>query len=159
MVWDKDDYLREADNHLSDTGIYAECDFDHLPALQSVISDYTLSNIKRRGDINEDTLKFFNIANPRLGRFYLLPKIHKRLHSVPGRPVISNSSYYTENISSFLDFHLQPLSKKVKSYIKDTNDFLCRLKNLPVFQKMLFCAQLMWLACILVYLMRKGCKL
>ena len=30
----------------------------------------------------------------------------------------------------FLDFHLQPIAKKVKSYIKDTNDFLKRLRSL-----------------------------
>ena len=63
-------------------------------------------------------------------RFYLLPKIHKRLHNVPGRPVISNCGYYTENISSFLDYHLKPLAKKVESYIKDTNHFLKKLKEL-----------------------------
>ena len=59
----------------------------------------------------------------------MLPKIHKRLHDVPGRPVISNCGYYTENISSFLDCHLQPLAQKVKSYIKDTNHFLNRLSS------------------------------
>ena len=59
----------------------------------------------------------------------MLPKIHKRLHDVPGRPVILNCDYYTENISSFLDCHLQPLAQKVKSYIKDTNHFLKRLKS------------------------------
>ena len=57
--------------------------------------------------------------------------MHKRLHDALGRPVISNCGYYTENISSFLDFHLQPLAKEVKSYIKDTNDFLKNLRSLP----------------------------
>ena len=61
----------------------------------------------------------------------MLPKIHKRLQNVPGRPVISNSTYFTENISSFLDFHLKPLAQKVKSYIQDTNDFLKKITNLP----------------------------
>ena len=64
----------------------------------------------------------------------MLPKIHKRLHNVPGRPVTSNSGYFTENISAFIDFHLQPLAKQVKSFIKDANDFLRRsndLKDLP----------------------------
>ena len=61
----------------------------------------------------------------------MLPKIHKRLHNVPGRPVISNSSYFTENISSFLDFHLKSLPQKVESYIQDTNDFLKNIANLP----------------------------
>ena len=70
------------------------------------------------------------VNNPKLGRFYLLPKIHKRLSSVPGRPVISNSGCFTENISAFLDHHLQPLAKKVRSYVKDTNDFLQKLANI-----------------------------
>ena len=70
------------------------------------------------------------VKDPKFARFYLLPKIHKRLHDVPGRPVISNSGYYTENISSFLDFHLQPLAQSVKSYVKDTNDFLRKIKGL-----------------------------
>ena len=71
--------------------------------------------------------------DPKLGRFRLLPKIHKRLLNVPGRPVISNSSYFTENISSFLDFYLKPLAQKVKSYIKDTNYFLKNIANLAPF--------------------------
>ena len=76
-------------------------------------------------------MDYFIIKDPKFARFYLLPKIHKRLHNVPGRPVISNSGYYTENISLFLDHHLQPLAQAVKSYIKDTNKFLRKLRFLP----------------------------
>ena len=61
---------------------------------------------------------------------YLLPKIHKRLDNVPGRPVISNCGTPTEKASEFLDHHLQPIMKSGVSYIKDTNDFLFKLKNL-----------------------------
>ena len=60
----------------------------------------------------------------------LLTKIHKHLHDVPGRPVISNFGFYTENISSFLDHHLEPLAQRVKSYIKDTNRFLNNIKKI-----------------------------
>ena len=93
----------------------------------------TLTNIRKRGDICTDTLNYFIIKDAKFAKFYLLPKIHKRLY-VPRRPVISDCEYYTENISLFLDFHLQPIAKKVKSYIKDTNDLLKRfrfLTNLP----------------------------
>ena len=38
--------------------------------------------------------------------------------------------HFTENIPSFLDFHLQPITEKVKSYVKDTNDFLKKLHSL-----------------------------
>ena len=47
--------------------------------------------------------RFVLVKDPVFARFYLLPKIQKRLHDVPGRPVISNSGYYTENMSSFLE--------------------------------------------------------
>ena len=63
----------------------------------------------------------------KLGRFYLLPKIHKGLDSVKGRPVISNSGCFTENISEFLDYHINPLVSHGRSYIKDTNHFLLKL--------------------------------
>ena len=40
-------------------------------------------------------------------------------------------TYSDDNISSFLDFHLQSLAREVKCYIKDTNDFLKKLRSLP----------------------------
>ena len=40
------------------------------------------------------------------------------------RPMISKCGFYTENISAFLDHQLKPIAMQVKSYIKDTNDFL-----------------------------------
>ena len=90
-----------------------------------------LGKIRKRGDISDKTLNYFVVNNLKLGRFYLLPKIHKRLHNVPGRPFISNSGYFTGNISSFLDFQLKPLAQKVKCYIQDTIDFLKKIANLP----------------------------
>ena len=90
----------------------------------------SLEKIRKRGDLSQDKLNFFLVKDPKFARFYLLPKIHKRLYDVPGRPVISNCAYYTENISSFLDSHLQPLAQMVKSYIKDTNHFLRKIKEL-----------------------------
>ena len=89
-----------------------------------------LNKIRDRGDLSPDNLEYFFNKNPKFARFYLLQKIHKRLHNVPGRPVISNCGYYRENISSFLDYHLQPLSKKVELHIKDINHFFKRLKEL-----------------------------
>ena len=52
---------------------------------------------------------------------------------MPRRPVISNSGFYTENSSSFIEYHLKPLAQNDKSYIRDTNDFLSKLASLPPF--------------------------
>ena len=61
---------------------------------------------------------------------YLLPKIHKRLENVPGRPVISSCGTLTEKVSEFLDHHLKLVMQSGRSYIKDTEDFLKKIKNL-----------------------------
>ena len=61
---------------------------------------------------------------------YLLPKIHKHLVKVPGRPVISNCSMRTEKASEFLDHHLKPIMRSDMSLIKDTNGFLLKFKNM-----------------------------
>ena len=105
-VWDRGDYLKKAYRQLDDKEEYEQVPTD------------------------PSTLDYFLVKHPKFARFYLLPKIHKRLHYVPGRPVTSNCSYYTKNISSVLDYHLQPLAHKVKLYIKYTNYLLSKLKNL-----------------------------
>ena len=61
---------------------------------------------------------------------YLLPKIHKRLCNVPEHPVISNCGTSTEKMSEFLDHHLQPVMKGGNYYVKDTNNFLRKFKEL-----------------------------
>ena len=38
----------------------------------------TLEKIRKRGEISSNILHYFNVENPKFGRFYLLPKIHKR---------------------------------------------------------------------------------
>ena len=129
VVWDREDYVKEANSQLGDRTVYEKLDGDPSERLQGIISD-ALETIKDRGDIDDSTLDYLMISNPGLGRFYLLPKMHKRLNGVPGRPVISNCGYFTENISEFLDYHLQPLAKTVTSYIKDTNHFLKKLSEL-----------------------------
>ena len=55
---------------------------------------------------------------------YLLPKIHKRLYDVPGRPVISNCGTPTEKVSEFLDNQLKPIMRE------DSNDFMHKIRDL-----------------------------
>ena len=65
-----------------------------------------------------------------LGKFYLLPKIHKRLYHVPGRPVISNYGTPTEKVSDFLDHHLKPIIQEGWFYVKYTEDILKKIQNM-----------------------------
>lgn len=106
VIWDCKDYLIEAENQLLDSAVYEELKGDYISPLIKKVK-YCLNKIKLRGDICQEM---------RTGRFYMLPKIHKGLNSVPGRPVISNCVYFTESISSFVDHYLQPLSKWFRSF-------------------------------------------
>ena len=59
----------------------------------------------------------------------MLPKIHKKNN--PGRPVISSVSCHTSEISKFVDHHLQDNVKQLKSYVKDTSDFINKIEKQP----------------------------
>ena len=128
IVRDREDYLKEARKELEDKEVYLEVPNDSSALVRTIIK--SLEKIRKRGNLSQDTLDYFLVKDPKFTRFCVLPKVHKRLYDVPGRPVISKCSFYTENIFSFLDFHLQPLAQKVKSYIKDTNHFLRKIKEL-----------------------------
>ena len=85
------------------------------------------SKLKKMGYVPEKQLKYFSYEYRKatnFGKLCFLPKIHKRLHNVPGRPVISSSGTPTEKCSEFLDYHLKPLMQKGWSYIKDLGDFI-----------------------------------
>ena len=128
VVWDREDYLKEASKQLEDKDVYEEVQNDPSPLINTITR--ALEKIRIRGDLSNDTLNYFLVKDPKFARFYLLPKIYKRLHNVPGRPVISNCRFYTENISSFLDHHLQPIAQEENSFKKDANHFLRKIKSL-----------------------------
>ena len=128
VIWDRDDYIQEAEKKLDDKEIYEEVSKDPQPLIDTI--HRAVKKIRKKGDLSADNIKYFIVKDPKFSRFYLLLKVHKRLENVPEQPVISNCGFYTENISAFLDFYLQPLAREVKSYIKDTNDFLKKLRSL-----------------------------
>ena len=77
--------------------------------------------------IDKNTFNYLRPQNPRTARFYILPKIHKE--GAPGRPIVSSCGSTTEKISQFIDYYLHPLVTRIPSYIKDTTDFLLKLKS------------------------------
>ena len=82
---------------------------DAVPLLKTI--NAVIAKIRKWGDLKRDNLDYFIMKDSKFARFYLPPK---RLHNVPGRPVITNSGHYAENVSSFLDHHLQPLAQSGK---------------------------------------------
>ena len=98
---------------------------------EKIISFFKTSNLNEKLVLNNlNTLRMSIKKVSHLGKHYLLAKIHKRLHSVPGRPVISNCGTPTEKASEFVDYHFKPIMQSGKSYIKDSGDFINKIKSL-----------------------------
>ena len=133
VVWDRLDYIMEAEKQLKDRKMYHEVRFSENILTDLVEKSNTMfKNLRRKGVISEKELKYFSFEYKKatnLGKLYLLPKIHKRLRNVPGRPVIFNCRIPTQNVSEFLDHHLKPVMQDGWSYIKDSGDFLKKIKN------------------------------
>ena len=110
VVWDREDYLKETYRKIDDKEVYEQVP-DDLGILANTLIK-ALEKICLRRNLSKDTLAYFLVKDPKFARFYLPPKIHKRIQE---DQVISNCGYYTENISSFLNCHFPALAQKVKS--------------------------------------------
>jgi len=123
------DYVKEAEKQLSDNNFYIKQDKDlthtHMTIVKKVITDMYNQNY-----INEKCKEYLCEFTPRTARFYLLPKIHKNILPPPGRPIISANNCPTEKISQFVDYFLNPLVPKIKSFVKDTTDFVAKIDSL-----------------------------
>ena len=64
-------------------------------------------------------------------------KVHKK-HVVgkapPGRPIISGSGSFTENISLYVEHHIKELANKHPSHLQDSPDFLREIEKLNEMQ-------------------------
>ena len=132
-VWERDGYLSEAEKQLCDKAIYKDVSFNEkiLGDLEAS-SNKIFKSLERKGAISGKEYNYKNVTN--LGKLYFLLKIHVKLFNVPGHPVKSNCDTPTEKASEFVDHHLKPVMQGSWSYIKDSVDFLRKIKqigNLP----------------------------
>ena len=122
------DYIDEANRQLNDTNNYEQLDFDptelHTEKIKSEISNLKNDNLLSK--LSKQTANSLLEEKIKTPEFHLLPKIHKANN--PGRPVISSINCHTSRISEFVDYYLQPEVKKLKSYVKDTTDFIKKIE-------------------------------
>ena len=72
-------------------------------------------SLKSKVKINEKQFMYFTYKYKKtsnLGKLYLFLKTRKRLHDMPGRPLISNCGIPREKISEFLDSQLKTIMQK-----------------------------------------------
>ena len=134
VLQDTTAYIRECESQLNNTKFYKKVAIDPTPQNNTQV-ERLVSDMANSGTISYQVANYLIIDKPRTACFYTLPKIHKPQRPPPGRPIVSASNCPTERISGFVDHFLRPYVTDLKSYIKDTTDFLrkiSQIKTLPI---------------------------
>ncbi len=131
VVEDRENYIKDGLEHLSDRSIYKEISHDPTLPLTKAINSYIL-HMKNKGIVSNTTYNYlkFKDNQSRTQQLYFLKKIHKNPISV--RPIVSGCGGPTEKISQFIDYYLQPQVPKIDSYIRDSGHLISMLEQLKL---------------------------
>lgn len=83
--------------------------------------------------------------------FYNVPKTHKGLSPLQGRPIILGIGSLNERLGQWLDKQLQQIVTRLPSYLKDTNQLLNIMRDLPRDSQYRCGSPVMWLVCTTLY--------
>ena len=124
---DRQRYIEEGYRKLINTSVYLRT---HATAISDIEEDiqHLADQLHIEGVITDGIRHLAIRRNTNPARFCLLPKIHKK--GVPGRPVVSACGSATEGMLEIVDFFLQPYMPTIPSFIKDTDDFIRRIRNI-----------------------------
>lgn len=136
VIMDLGAYLLEANKQLNDQNYYKKLNmplyFDNKTKIIRLLTE-----MHNDGWITQKQLQYLSGPDdPRPRRFYILPKIHKNPNSwtipnkmPPGRPVVSDIDSESYRVSDYVDSFLKPLACRHASYIKNSYDFISKIKN------------------------------
>ena len=121
------DYIARGEAHLADKSTYEPLITDITGDLKKFITE-KLTKLHKNGLLTTDMFQFCKPpTHHRTSRLYFLQKIHKNPIGI--RPIVSSCNSITENISQFIDIWLQPLMKKLPSFLRDTTDSINLIEN------------------------------
>ena len=130
VVRNKQDYIDEGLEHLSDDNTYIPLDSDRTDQVTVTIRS-TLEKLKKLGLLSPRMANYCTPpACPRTAVIYFLKKIHKTPMGI--RSIVSTTNSATANLAEFLDIYLQPIMKKLPAYLKDTTQFIHEISNLTI---------------------------
>ena len=116
-VWDKEDYLSEARTNFEDKNAYQELKGNIKGPLEKIIK-IVLRNARYRKDISDETLHYFLVNNPRLGKVYFVLKIHRIFYNAPRRLLYLILSITPKTHQLFLNIILSRSQKKLNHILR-----------------------------------------
>jgi hypothetical protein len=145
VVMNKLSYLREAYRQLNDTHYYCRLD---RPIYKENITNINniLTAVYSKGLINRKQFNYLQAReSDRPRTFYLLPKVHKSRAKWPqedmpeGRPIVSDVGSESYRVSEFINSIIRPLSMTHEAYIKDSYDFVSKVRDRQIPSNALLC--------------------
>ena len=129
VALDKDKYIQDMNNLLSDQNTYIIVKKDPLRKISSSLREL-LTRWKNMDYISSATYRYLSCSDGVLPRAYGLPKIHKPNH--PLRVIVSsiNSPLYT--LASFLDKIMHISFPRASSSVKNSFDLVNKLKYITI---------------------------
>ena len=127
VIMDVKDYVSEVNRQLDDEQFYKKLTNDPTQVYVECINT-TIERFKEEGVITDKIAEGLKTDEPKTSKFYLNPKIHKKNN--PGMPVINSVECHSSNISKYVDYHLQPEVRKLKSYTKGSTDTINKISEI-----------------------------
>lgn len=127
VILDRNDYVKEGDRQLGDRKFYKPLLSDPTKEHQKIVNN-VLEQLVGAREIDRKLARALTSAHPVVGRFYMLPKLHKIGN--PGRPIISGIGTITEPISGYIDYLIRDIPPQFPSYLRDTNHFLQEIEGM-----------------------------
>ena len=125
------DYITKCEALLQDNSVYQHLSKNTSPAIHNrlikILQDYKNSNFISE---TEYTLLRPHGFNSPAVRFYGLPKIHK--NNMPMQPIDSAWDTATYNTAKCITKILQNYCGKTSSFVKDSTDFIQKIKYLSI---------------------------
>ena len=138
VVMKKELYVQEGIRQLHNSFYYKQLDYPIFPGNVQKINRI-LYRIHNKGLISTKQLHYLQATNFDKQRyFYLLPKVHKdrekwpNTHMPEGRPIVADCGSESYRVSKYIDYFLQPLATSHDSYLKDTYDFISKIRHQPI---------------------------
>uniref|UniRef100_A0A803JUF4 Reverse transcriptase domain-containing protein n=1 Tax=Xenopus tropicalis TaxID=8364 RepID=A0A803JUF4_XENTR len=126
VVLDTPAYVAEVMRQLTDVETYTLLKRDPTEGFKSVLADL-LSEGFSNGVLTTKEVEMLKCENP---VFHVLPKVHKSLDNVKGRPIVASIGSLSENLSCYIDRLLRPLVESLPSYIRDTTMCINQIQHL-----------------------------
>ena len=129
VILNTKDYESKMSTLLSDTNTYEVLQKDPTPKFKRELTEM-IRRWQREDPIPTPLKYFIYPTSEEIPKMYGLPKINKV--NVPLRPIVASRGSLTYNASSVLADILGPLVGKSEHHIKNSGDFVDKIKNLEV---------------------------